>query len=292
MELRSFPFLAAAALLAAPAAMLAASCEDLAGVTLADTTITIAKSIPAGSFTAAGNQAVGNLPAFCEVHGVLKPTPVSAIHFEVWLPASNWNGKLQTVGNGGLAGTIGNAAMATALRNGYVTASTDTGHAATEPREWLENKERLIDYSYRGLHLTTVDAKAIAGALYGQGPQKSYYTGCSTGGKQGLMEAQRFPADYDGIVAGDAANFWTHQMIGELWNGVVTSSPDTNLPEEKLTLVQNAVLEQCDALDGVKDGLIADFRRCKFDPKKLLCKGGDAPSCLTAAQEGAVEKDV
>src|SRR5881227_717658 len=104
------------------------------------------------------------------------------------------------------------------------------------------------------------------------------------------MEAQRYPADFDGIVAGDAANFWTRQMISEVWNGVATSSPGASLPQEKLQLIQDAVLEQCDALDGVKDGLIADSRRCRFNPKKLLCKGADAPTCLTAAQVGAVEK--
>ena len=139
---------------------------------------------------------------------------------------------------------------------------------------WLQDLDRLIDYSYRGLHLATVDAKVVLASYYGQPAKNSYYTGCSTGGKQGLMEAQRYPADFDGIVAGDAANFWTRQMMGEVWNGVVTSSPATNLSQEKLQLIQNAVLEQCDALDGVKDGLIADPRRCKFDPAKLLCRAG------------------
>jgi hypothetical protein len=280
----------AAVVLSLIPAAFAANCESLSGLTLADTTITVAKAISAGSFKPESGQAINNLPAFCEIHGVLKPTSVSAIHFEVWLPVTNWNNKLQVVGNGGLAGTISYPAMATALRNGFATASTDTGHTTTEPKEWLQNRDRLIDYSYRGLHLTTVDAKAIVDAFYTRNAKESIYTGCSKGGQQGLMEAQRFPADFDGIVAGDAANFWTHQIQSELWNGIITGTPETNLPEAKLQLIQNAVLQQCDALDGVKDGLIADHRRCTFDPKKLLCKGADTAECLTAAQEAAVEK--
>jgi hypothetical protein len=257
-----------------------ANCEALSGLKLADTTISVAKSVATEK----------GVPAHCLVHGLIKPAPVSAIQFEVWLPEAGWNGKLQTVGNGGLAGTISFPAMGTALKAGFATASTDTGHTAEEPKDWLQNKERMIDYSYRGLHLTTVDAKAIVDAYYGQNASEALYTGCSTGGKQGLMEAQRFPADFDAIVAGDAANYWTRQMVSEVWNGVATGTPETALPEAKLQLVQDAVLEQCDALDGVKDGLIADPRRCKFDPKKLLCKGGDAASCLTAGQLSAVQK--
>ncbi len=279
----------AVAFSAIPAAV-AANCDSLSGIALANTTITAAKAIAAGSFKPEGGQAISNLPAFCEVHGILKPTPVSVIHFEVWLPVTNWNSRLQVVGNGGLAGTISYPAMATALRNGFATASTDTGHTATEPKEWLEDRDRLIDYSYRGLHLTTVDAKAIVDTFYTQNAKQSIYTGCSKGGQQGLMEAQRFPADFDGIVAGDAANFWTGQIQSELWDGVVTGTPETNLPAAKLQLIQDAVLKQCDALDGVVDGLIADHRKCNFDPKKLLCKGSDTSACLTQAQETAVEK--
>jgi len=289
-------FLAAALLIALSVAPIVAApnCEGLANLALANTTITAAKSLAAGSFTppegGRGNRAIDNLPAFCEVHGLMKPTPTSSIHFEVWLPADNWNGKLQVVGNGGLAGTISYPAMAAALRNGFAAASTDTGHTTTEPRAWLQDRERLIDYSYRGLHLTTVDAKAIVDAYYSQQPKYAYYSGCSTGGKQGLMEAQRYPADFNGILAGDAANFWTHQMASEVWDGVVTSTPETNLPKEKLQLVQDAALAACDALDGAADGLVSDPMRCHFDPGKLQCKGADSSSCLTAAQVDAVRK--
>jgi feruloyl esterase len=272
-----------------PAAF-AANCERLTALALPNTTIKSAKVVAAGAYAPPGGQAVKDLPAFCAVHGVMKPTEVSEIHFEVWLPEKNWNGKLETVGNGGLAGMISFGPMVAALRNGFATASTDTGHTAKEPPTWLQNRERLIDYSYRGLHLVSVNAKAIIQAYYSQGPRYSYFSGCSTGGKQGLMEAQRYPADYDGIIAGDAANFWTHQMMSEVWDGMATSAPDTNLPHDKLQLVQQAALAACDALDGAVDGLISDPARCYFDPKKLECKGEDASSCLTSAQVSAVEK--
>jgi feruloyl esterase len=277
---------------AAPRPAAAASCESLATFQIgADTSITAATLVTAGEFSppgARGGRALDNLPAFCDVQGRVKPTPTSAIRFEVWLPASGWNGKLQVVGNGGLAGAISYPAMAAALRNGFATASTDTGHTTTEPPTWLEDRERLIDYSYRGLHVTTVDAKAILSAFYNQPAKYAYYTGCSTGGKQGLMEAQRYPADFDGILAGDAANFWTHQMASEVWNGVVTGSPDRNLSKETLRLVQNAALAKCDALDGATDGLVSDPMRCHFDPEVLQCRGAESASCLTAAQVEAV----
>ncbi len=272
----------------------APNCDALANLKLPDTAITLAKTNADGAFTppsARGNaRAIENLPPFCQVHGVIKPAATSAVHFEVWLPASNWNGRLETVGNGGLAGTISFAPMAAALRNGFAAASTDTGHTAAEPRTWLQDRDRLIDYSYRGLHLTTVDAKAIVDAYYGRKANYAYYSGCSTGGKQGLMEAQRFPADFDGIIAGDAANYWTHQMASEVWNGVVTGAPESKLPPEKLQLLQSASLEACDALDGAKDGLVSDPARCHFDPRKLQCKGEDSATCLTAAQVEAVRK--
>ena len=285
---------AVVATVAAARPTVAATCDSLATVSLGSgVSIAGASLVSGGSFTppttgARGARALDNLPAFCRVEGLLTPTPASKIHFEVWLPASGWNGKLQVVGNGGLAGTISYPAMAAALRNGFATASTDTGHASGEPAAWLADRERLIDYSYRGLHLTTVEAKAIANAFYSSPARYAYYTGCSTGGKQGLMEAQRYPADFDGILAGDAANFWTHQMASEVWDGVVTSSPDTNLPKEKLQLIQDAVMAKCDALDGAKDGIISDPMRCHFDPEVLQCRGAGSANCLTAAQVEAV----
>jgi feruloyl esterase len=275
-------------LMIAPVAF-AGTCESLTSLSLPNTTITSAKAVAAGPMSAGRGQA-SNIPASCQVHGIIKPTAVSAIHFEVWMPEQGWNGSLQVAGNGGLAGSISTGPMAAALRNGFAAASTDTGHTSQEPREWLEDRERVIDYSYRGLHLTTENAKAIVKTFYTQNAKASYFMGCSYGGKQALTEAQRFPADFDGIIAGDAANFWTHQMLSEVWNGVATSSQETNLPAEKLEIVQDAAIRACDANDGLADGIISDPQHCHFDPKKLLCTGADTSKCLTAAQVGAVEK--
>lgn len=275
--------------LSIPAALAAADCEKLATLALPNTTLT-AKTVAPGAFTLANGQALKDLPAFCEVHGISKPTATSDINFEVWLPVDNWNGKLQGIGNGGLAGTIGYGQMARSLRAGYATTSTDTGHTNREPKTWLEDRDRLIDYSSRGLHLTTVNAKAIVAAYYSRKAKESYYLGCSKGGQQGLMEAQRFPEDYDGIVAGDAANYWTRQMASEVWNGVATGTPETALPAPKLEILQKASLAACDALDGAADGIVSDPQRCHFDPKTIQCKGADGPDCLTAAQVQAVEK--
>jgi feruloyl esterase len=269
----------------------AANCDGITSITLPETTITLATAVSAGTFTPPTGAALNNLPGFCEVHGVLKPTPASVIHFEVWMPLTNWNSELEGIGNGGLAGTISFGPMANALRAGFATVSTDTGHDSKEPATWLQNRERLIDYSYRGLHLATVTAKAIVDAFYGQSVSHSYFLGCSTGGKQGLMEAQRFPADYDGIVAGDAANFWTRQMMNEVWDGIATSTPETNLSRDKLQLIQDAALAVCDALDGLKDGIISDPTHCRFDPKSLpICKEASETNCLTNAELAAVQK--
>jgi feruloyl esterase len=278
------------AVAAVPAAAAPPSCDALQSLKLADTGKLEVRSVSSGEFTPPGARAraLDSLPPFCSVRGVFKPTPQSSIQFEVWLPETNWNGKLQVVGNGGLAGTISYPAMASALRDGFATASTDTGHTAAEPATWLQDRERLIDYSYRALHLTTVSAKTIVQSYYSQPAKYAYYTGCSTGGKQGLMEAQRYPADFDGILAGDAANYWTHQMASEVWNGFVTSSPETNLPKEKLQMVQDRAMAACDALDGAKDGIISDPMHCRFDPGVLQCTGADSSNCLTAAQVNAV----
>ncbi len=283
-------------LLIAAAALLvpafgAGNCDSMMKLSLPNTTIIFAKSNAAGAYKLGRGAASGDVPAFCQVHGIIRPTSVSQINFEVWLPDAGWNGVLEIPGNGGLAGTISSGPMGAAVKNGYAAASTDTGHTSQENREWLEDPDRLIDYSYRGLHLTAEAAKAVVQTYYSQPAKKSYFMGCSYGGKQALTEAQRFPADFDGIIAGDAANWWTHQMLSEVWNGVVSSTPETNLPAEKLQLVQDAAIAACDARDGAADGLIFDPQHCHFDPKKLLCKAGDDQAkCLTAGQLSAVEK--
>jgi feruloyl esterase len=247
---------------------------------------------------AGGANPYATLSAFCRVAATLKPTPQSTIGMEVWLPldsarggpASGWNGKLQVVGNGGFAGTISYGAMATALNRNYATASTDTGHQVTNPDGiWALGHDNLIvDFAYRGTHEMTLKGQAITAAYYGRNANLSYFVGCSKGGQQALMEAQRYPDDYDGIIAGDPANFWTHHYLGgHLWPAL-SILRDTTLAHyispQKLPAIRDASNKQCDALDGVVDGVLNDPRQCHFDTSVLLCQGAETNSCLTQPQ--------
>ena len=261
------------------------ACEELAKLVLPDTTITLAQSLPAGANAAP----VGTIPlAICRVAGTVAPQ----IKFEVWLPAGGWNGKFQGVGNGGLAGTIGYGAMRTALATGYATASTDTGHVSTDTT-WFTNEQQTIDNGHRAIHEMTVKAKAIIQAFYGERERYAYFNGCSTGGGQGFMSVQRYPRDYDGVLAG--APNWIPTRLragGHVWAWVAThKDPAATIPAAKLQLIGDAVLARCDARDGVVDGVIEDPRTCDFNPDQLLCKQGQDPAmCLTAPQVGAVHK--
>lgn len=276
----------------------AAACESLAALTLPDTTITLAKSEPAGTFTPSKPfplpaPPLDNLPAFCRVAGEIKPTKDSDIKFEVWMPAADWNGKFMGIGNGGWSGEIWYPFMGVALRRGYATASTDTGHEGNggDASFALGHPEKLIDSGYRAVHEMTVKAKAIVATYYGNAPRLAYWKGCSTGGRQALMEAQRFPSDFDGVIAGAPANYMTHLMAQALWIALaVHKDAASYIPPTKYPLIHSAVLEACDALDGVKDGVLEDPTRCKFDPKVLECKGADDPGCLTAPQVEAARR--
>lgn len=207
------------------------------------------------------------------------------------MPESGWNGKLQSVGNGGWSGAINPGGLAGAIRRGYAAAGTDTGHSGGGAGFAMGHPEKLIDFGYRAVHEMTVKAKALIAAYYGNGPKLSYWNGCSSGGKQGLKEAQRFPNDYDGIIAGAPANYWTHLMIATLWAAHATlKDPASYIPPAKYPLIHRAVLDACDSLDGVKDGVLENPMRCNFDPKVLLCQGDDKADCLTALQVEAVHK--
>ena len=192
-----------------PPMLRAATCEELSIVTLPNTEITAAQAVPAGTFTPPYGDPLDKLPAFCRVAGVSKPTSDSYIRFEVWLPASGWNGKFLGVGNGGFAGSIDYNGLGRVLRRGYATAATDTGHEAeAEDASWaFKHPEKIADFGYRALHITVGNAKTLMQALYGRPPQHSYFDACSDGGREALMEAQRFPEDFDGILAGAPANF-------------------------------------------------------------------------------------
>ena len=271
----------------------AESCSALSSLVIRDTHITLAEIVDQDSFIAPGMDNTMRTPAFCRLAGVTKP----AVNFEVWLPLTEWNGNYQGVGNGGMAGTISYAAMANALRRSYATASTDTGHKAGPiPFDafWASGRPDLIeDFGHRALHLTTVNAKQVTEAFYRAPPNYSYYVGCSKGGQQGLMEAQRYPTDFDGIIAGNPANNWTRFYAGaHLWYSLaLLDDEESYVPPSKLPAFGNAVNEACDALDGVSDGILQNPLACKFQPASLTCPVGvDNDSCLTPKQVTAVEQ--
>ena len=260
---------------------------------LQNTTISLAEVIEANSFKQPGRDNILNTPAFCRVTGVTDP----AINFEVWLPLTEWNGKYNGVGNGGMAGVISYSAMAGALNRGYATASTDTGHDQSGglfDASWASGRHDLIeDFGHRALHLTTLNAKAITEMFYTASPSFSYYTGCSKGGQMGLMEAQKYPDDFDGIIAGNPANDWTRFYAGaHLWySKAMLEDQEAWIPRSKLPAFGSAVNAACDAIDGIQDGIIQNPLACNFEPASIQCPVGiDNNSCLTQKQVTAVEK--
>jgi hypothetical protein len=269
----------------------AATCESLATLTLPHATITEARSYAAGELLGPNGQPVPDLPAFCRVQGVSKPTDDSDIRFEVWLPAAKWNGKFRGAGNGGFAGSISQGELAAAVRVGYAAASTDTGHRGGDASWALGHPQKTIDFGWRAIHEAAEKGKAITAAFYGDAPRRSYFNGCSNGGRQALMEAQRFPEDYDGIVAGAPANYWTHLMTRAVWDvQALMNDPGAYIPATKIPAIESAVVSACDAIDGVTDGVIDDPTRCKFDPAVLLCGDAESDTCLTKPQVNALRK--
>jgi feruloyl esterase len=219
------------------------------------------------------------------VAATLTPSTDSHIEMELWLPAENWNGKFLAVGNGGWAGSISFDAMAAGLRRGYATASNDTGHKGGSASFAVGHPEKLIDFGYRAMHEMAVQSKSLIQAFYNRPPQLSYYQGCSTGGRQGLMAAQRYPEDFDAIIAGAPVYNVVHLNVSQVaLQTAMLKNPATLVPPGKRTLFANAVVNACDARDGVKDGIISEPRACRFDPAVLACTGGDAPDCLTPPQ--------
>ncbi|MDB6044652.1 MAG: Tannase and feruloyl esterase [Gammaproteobacteria bacterium] len=284
--------------LAAAGASVAApmECAQLKDLKLPNTRITIAESVapnpvwiyPPSLFTAMAeklaNGPTGVQKPFCRVVGVIE----KEINFEVWLPRQ-WNGKFQGVGNGGLTGAINYPSMGPALEQGYASASTDTGHRTEQgffEDEWLEgHPERLVNFAYRAHHLMAQTGKQIVAAYYGKPAGRAYYSGCSSGGWEGLSEAERYPDDYDGIVAGaPAINLVQVQSRGILVAQLSLKNPAGNLTRELASRLAAAAVAKCDAKDGLKDGVIDDPRHCDFDPAELQCKSADSKDCLTAPQ--------
>jgi feruloyl esterase len=232
------------------------------------------------------------LPAFCRVAAVLKPSADSAIKIEVWMPAT-WNGRLQGVGNGGLAGSISYPGLASALKDGYAVASTDTGHTGSAVTgEWaLNHPQRVLDFGHRAVHEMTVAAKVLVKDYYGRAQHHAYWNGCSEGGNQALHEAQRYSQDYDGILAGAPANYMTHLQAGGMWiSHAIHKEPASFLSAAKLPAINQAVLAACDDIDGLQDGIVDDPRACAADLSRLKCNGTETDQCLTAAQLNGLAK--
>jgi feruloyl esterase len=261
----------------------AIACGELRSLTSFDLSVIAATVIPASA----------NAPEHCRVNLMIPPE----INVQVNLPTA-WNGRLYMFGNGGWAGesfeTPGRAEnRSRGLRAGFVTAATDTGHsAASEPgASFALSRQKLLDFGFRSLHVTAEAAKLLARTYYGAGPTKSYYDGCSQGGRQGLILAQRFPNDFDGIIAGaPVLNFTGTQVARAYWMQGLAANP---FPAEKLALLANRVYDQCDAKDGLKDGLIDDPRRCDFKPARDLprcAEGTGQTDCFTASQIAVLDR--
>jgi feruloyl esterase len=290
----AFAFLASA--LAAAPADAAKPCRELAALWLPHATISSAQSLPAGTFTPPGSTPLTGLPAFCRVEGVSSPTRDSAISFEVWIPVKqDWNSKYLQLGTIGYAGSFQYGAMAAGLRRGYAVASTDTGHRAPVgiDASWaLLHPEKIIDWGYRAQKETTDKAKALIRAHTGRAPRLSYFVGGSNGGREALMTAQRYPDDFDGILADGPAILWSRLSATWVWTEqALKSDPASFIAANKLPAIQAAVVTACDMVgDGIADGIVADPRRCHFDPKVLQCAGAESDGCLTAPQVDALKK--
>jgi feruloyl esterase len=266
--LRAVLVLAVLALVSAAGRAHAADCSSLRELALVDARVASAAMAPGAD----------GLPAHCRVIGVA----ARSIGFEVWLPAQGWNGRLLSVGNGGFGGQVQTAALAEGLRQGYAVTGDDTGHQGDD-RAWMTDPVRVRYWGHSAVHLATGPAKAIVRAYFGAPARFAYFTGCSTGGAEAMEEAEFYPGDYDGVLAGAPGMSYAHLMLSFLW-GLKAAEAGAAIPQDKLVLLHQAVLARCDELDGLKDGLISDPEACRFDPAELTCRDADAPDCLTAAE--------
>jgi feruloyl esterase len=260
---------------------------DAAGAATECTVAAVQAKAPKGTTITSASivEAAAGVPRYCKVDGHVA-VPGNEVNFRLGLPES-WNGKYYFVGVGGLGGTIGN--LNAGLARGYASASTDTGHEASDPN-WGSNRAKEIDYGHRGTHATAVAGKQLTAAFFGRAPEHAYFNGCSNGGRQALMEVQRYPEDFDGIIAGDPATGTPMQVGRALVFQHMLRDRANYLPAAKVDVLARATLAECDASDGLKDGLISDPRLCSFKPEKLKCAGPDGPDCLTPAQVETVRK--
>ncbi|WP_408872145.1 tannase/feruloyl esterase family alpha/beta hydrolase [Gluconobacter sp. Dm-62] len=290
----------------------AESCVDLTHLMLPGATFTKVEIVQAGDWhspqthlsqimTAPGMNLAGHPiqksnPAFCRVAITLRPSADSVIRTEIWLPLHGWNGKLLGVGNFGWAGSIMYDGMATGVGVGYAVASTDTGHDSSTPegeggRFTLGHPEKLVDYAYRADHLMTLTAKQLIRQFYGKDASHAYWIGCSLGGLKGLIEARRYPQDYDGVVAGAPPNPIVNFNAEQLWAGWMSyHDPALRVGRGKFQLLNRAVMKACGSPVGQNQGVLETPDQCGFEPSQLLCKGSDTSECLTANEVKAAEQ--
>src|SRR6202522_2206134 len=280
----------AAAIAGANPGRAADACAALKDVKIEGATITAAEGAPAGSFTAGDSMAYANLPAFCRVTATISPVQDSAIHIEVWLPQDGWKGVFEGTGTGGFGGRFIYPALASGLRQGYAVINSDEGTVpatALNGDDLIGHPVKWRDWGSRAAHLMTVTGRRIAQAFYGKEPAHAYFSGCSTGGQQALIEAQLFPSDYDGIVAGSPVVNRTHVHAAFVWDyQAAQRTPGAALGHDKLMLLKKSVVAACNsgAAAAASDTFVADPAHCAFDPATLVCKAGDARACLTPDQ--------
>lgn len=276
-------------------------CESLKSVRIPNVTITAVTAGKPGYELPGQSGVMGNIPAskvqasFCRIEAVSAPTSDSQIGIEVWLPdAAKWNGRFLAAGNPGFIGSLSSAGLADIMQRGYVAAGTDTGHVDAGFEWAIGHPEKWADWGYRAVHEMVVVTKTLAEKYYGKPIQYSYWNSCHNGGNQGLNEAQRYPDDFDGIVAGDPAYHISRLQPGSLYVSWVALKDGVGgpgyVPPAKINVLHKAVMQTCDAIDGLKDDLITDPAQCRFDPATIQCKGADAPDCLTAGQVDTVKK--
>ena len=276
------------ALMHSPVQAQVRTCESLAGVSLPNnTTITTAQTLPGGALTLTAVGRTFNLtglPPFCRVNGVTKPGPNSNVNWEVWLPATGWNGRFEQIGGGAINGSINLTSMGQMLSLNYAVAATDAGSTG-QFVDFVNNIDRQLDFAYRSYPATHDNAIPLIQAYYGSGPNKSYFVGCSEGGREALLMAQRYPTYFDGIQAGSPAKYPSHMWIGNnIWLDQLFANPNNRLTTAQINLIQNSSTAAC-AAPGT--GVVADPRKCSWDVSSLLCTGGNTPdtgTCLSPDQ--------
>lgn len=272
---------------------LSAGCRDLRSLSFDNASVTSAEIVAPGKFSDPGSSAsqnsqrYGALPEFCRLALTLTPSPDSDIKMELWIPTQDWNGKYMGVGNGAFTGSVRYTSMINPLSRGYAVSSTDTGHSGNTASFGLGHPEKVIDFGYRAVHEMAVVSKRLIAQYRNQEPDYAYWSGCSAGGRQAMQEAQRFPGDFDGIIAGAPGLDWTGRAAASLRVAThLNANPSARLTAAQRASLHEAVIQACDVDDGLRDGLISNPAQCSFDPAVLQCsvQSVDSNSCLSSQQ--------